>query len=190
MAYLYKLSSSTGSDMKECLIFIMAMIAICTPFLNFFSLWLDYHVGFVNLNEAAQSAIAGNYPGGALTLGINTFTGYWLGSPSAFWTYTLIGAVIAVILQFLRSTFTWFPIDPLYMMISLNMNAPMLGWLTLITGLILKVVLSKTFGPRRMFEYSIYLLVGLMVGMSLLFLVAGLDAFFRLAIPNLQSKWR
>jgi len=190
MNYLYKTSYDTGHDMKESLIYIMVLLAVCTPILMTFSTWLDYHVGFINLNESAQNAIGGNYPGNALNYGVQSLAGYWLGSPTEFWTQTVIGAVIAIILQFLRVTFPWFPVDPLWLMISIHMDAPMLGWLTLITGLILKLVLTKSLGPRRTAEYGTSILVGLMIGMCFFYLITGADTLFRLGIPNLQMHWR
>jgi len=190
MGYIYKTAYDTGSDMKETLMFLITLLVVSVPFLLAFSTWLDYHVGFTNLAESSQSAVGGNYPGHTLNLGIRTLSGYWLGSPSAFWTQTLIGAAIAIILQFLRTSFAWFFIDPLWLMITIHMDAPMLGWLTLIAGLALKIVMFKSLGPRRASEYAIPIMTGLMIGQCLLYAASGLYLLQNMGIPNIESHWR
>ena len=186
----YKIAHDTDTDMRDALIFTVVALLIIVPFFLAFNIWLNYHVGFKNLAECTQCGMPFNMHGNALNMGTASLA-YWLGSPSKFWTWTIVGSVVSIIIAYLRTVFPWFMLNPIGMMLAiLNIMAPQLGWLTLVSGLAFKVILTKALGVRRLTEYAIPLLTGLMVGQSLLYIVCGAYFLFSVGIPNLVSNWR
>mgnify|MGYP000471625748 CR=1 FL=1 len=185
----YKVAYETDTDMRDALIFAVVALAIMIPFMLTFNVWFNHHIGFKNLAECTQCAMPFNMHGNALNMGITSLA-YWLGSVSKFWGWTVVGAILSIIIAYLRTVFPWFILNPIGLMVPMAIGAPQMGWLTLLSGLALKIILSKALGVRRLTEYTLPLLTGLMVGQSLLYIVCGAYFLSSVGIPNFISNWR
>ncbi|MEM2465145.1 MAG: DUF6785 family protein [Candidatus Bathyarchaeia archaeon] len=185
-AQVYKFAHDSRANLWDVVKYLMTFIIIGIPAFLIFDTWLVNHMGLIHLEEYAANTW---HTGWTKTLdaGIRT-----LGGPEGLpfnvaIPWALAGAIISIVLAFMRSKFPWFWLHPLMFAISPWAMNNML-W-SVIIALALKFALFRTFGPKRTVEYIIPIIAGLLLGQSFFYLVAGVQAITQAAIPNIQANW-
>ncbi|MCM8769573.1 MAG: hypothetical protein NC911_07910 [Candidatus Omnitrophica bacterium] len=155
-----------GFRQRPRLIFWSMMVAAAVSLLvsTWATILLSYRHGAINANH--WFFIAGpQYPWKYFAEHIRNPEG-----PNWFYLgFTAIGAAIAIILQFLRTRFLWFPFHPLGFAFSTIMMTNAL-WFSIFIAWLVKVLILK-YGGARVYEQAKPFFIGLIVGQ---FVVNGL----------------
>ncbi|MGC8632097.1 MAG: DUF6784 domain-containing protein, partial [Thermoprotei archaeon] len=147
------------------------------------AVWLFGHIGMGNTPIAY---VADSAEG----MGITGFTRDWYpgDSFSAVWGWTVAGVVVIFLLMWLRSLFPWFIFSPVGMIAVLY--HPDWIWSSVLIGLVLKYVFSKSLGPKRTEEYVTPAASGFALGFGVLYFFIALYLFFVSAWPWLLANWK
>jgi len=185
-AQAYRFAYDSGADLKDVIKYLLSFIIIGIPIFLIFDTWIVNHMGLIHLEEYAANTWHNSW-NKALDMGIRTLT-----TPAGLpittgLTWSLIGAIISVILMYIRTRFPWFFIHPLMLAISPWAMHNML-W-SVIIALALKFALFRALGPKRAVEYMIPVVSGILLGQSFFYLVAGVQVITQAAIPNIQANW-
>jgi len=184
---VYKFAHGSKANLKDVIKYLLPFIMIGVPLFLTFDTWLVNHMGLTKLEEYGAESWFGGWTK-TLDVGIRSLSpGSWDLPLSTIGTWALIGAVIAIVLAYLRTIFPWFWIHPLMLAIAPWAMENML-W-SVLMALVLKFALFRTLGPKRAVEYIIPIVSGVLLGQSLFYLVAGIQVITQAAIPNIQANW-
>ncbi len=182
-AVIYKIAHDIKASIKDVFTWTTILEIIFTPVMTFFAVWLFAHIGNGNTPIAY---VADSAEG----MGITGFTRNWYPGDSfaAVYGWTAAGIIVVFLLMWLRSLFPWFIISPVGMIAVLY--HPDWIWSSVLIGLILKYIFSKSLGPRRTEEYVTPAVSGFALGFGVLYFFLALYLFFGSALPWLFANWK
>jgi len=187
-AYIYKMAHDMKTNMKDVMKWLVVFSVISIPIYLTFSVWLNHHIGFTNLAESSQSAIPFDAPGNALTYGISTLAVPGGVSYEKYGTWAALGSVSAIIVMYIKYLVPRIPFSPVLFLTFINIGPYM--WLNAVIGLAIKYVMHRTLGPRRTAEYIVPIMSGLLIGLGLMYIIAGIYIWATAGLPTLQTYWR
>jgi len=180
---IYKLAHDVKASIKDAFTWTAILEIIFVPVMTVLSVWLFAHIGNGNTPIAY---VADSAEG----MGITGFTKDWYPGDSftGMWGWTVAGVVVIFLLMWLRSLFPWFLFSPVGLVVVLM--HPDWIWPSILIGLVLKYVLSKSLGPKRTEEYVTPIASGFALGMGILYFFLALYLFFTSAWPWLIANWK
>jgi len=187
-AIIYKMAYDMKTNLKEIMKWLVVFFIVSIPIYLAYSVWLNHHIGFTNLAESFQSAIPFDAPGAALNYGVRS-----LGIPGGmsydkFATWTIIGTVCSFIVMYIKYLVPRIPFSPILFLSYINIGPYM--WINAVIGLVIKYVMHRTLGPRRTVEYVVPIMSGLLIGLGIMYVIAGIYVWMTAGLPTLQTYWR
>jgi len=187
----YGFAKGVKADVRKIFTYILIILIALIPFALVMNTYVNSHVGIANTGETGMDVNWWNVVNAALDTGNRGLTwsiGYLpLGE---YWLATGIGAVLIIIIGWLRTAFPWFFIHPLGVLIGLAGSGGWIGWPNMIIGIVLRVVLDRTLGPKRTLEYMIPIISGVALGLGALYILVGFTVMFTSSLPNLAALWK
>ncbi len=180
---IYKIAHDVKASIKDTFTWTAIIEIVFVPVSTIFLVWLFGHIGMGNTPIAY---VADSAEG----MGITGFTRNWYPGDtfSAVWGWTVAGVVVIFLLMWLRSLFPWFIFSPVGMIAVLY--HPDWIWSSVLIGLVLKYVFSKSLGPKRTEEYVTPAASGFALGFGVLYFFIALYLFFVSAWPWLLANWK
>jgi len=190
MSATYGLARRVGADLKKFVIYITIGFIFMIPFALTLETYVLAHVGLSNVGQYPNDITNWNVIANALDQSVRSVT--WSIGALSFtdmWLWTIIGAIFFFAIGWLRTIFPWFFLHPLGVLIGIR-NSWWVGWLNIIIGLLIKLVVERALGPRRAIELLEVVLSGFVIGMGCLYLPTGLYLALNISIPNLIALWQ
>ncbi|MEM2960647.1 MAG: DUF6785 family protein, partial [Candidatus Bathyarchaeia archaeon] len=190
LALAYGVAKGTRSDIRKIFNLILISVIIFVPFSLIFDVWFMSHVGLSNTGAGAMVVFPFNtISNSGLNTGIEATTWGVTRTPAESWTWAIVGSIIIFAVGYLRSIFPWFFIHPLGLVLA-GMHPYWIGWLNPLVALIIKLILLRTIGARRLSEIIIPFLAGISAGFAFLYVFLALYGFFTISWSNLTLLWK
>jgi len=187
----YGFAKGVRADVRKIFTYVLIVLVALIPFSLVMNTYINSHVGIANTGETGMDVNWWGVVNGALDTGNRGLTwsiGYL--SMGEYWTATVIGAVLMIVIGWLRTLFPWFFIHPLGVLIGLGGSGGWIGWPNMIIGIGMRVVLDRTLGPKRTMEYMVPIIAGIALGLGALYILVGLSVMFTASLPNLAALWK
>jgi len=186
VAHTYKWARDTGTDLKDVMLTLFTIAIVGFPAAWVFMIWFMYHCGYVKLNYGWNNWVVDV----ALNQGVRGLThfGSLLPPNFQFWQHGVMavaGVVLVFLLYFLRARFVWFMVNPTALAMVLWL--PELVWLASLVSLVAKYIGIRLVGARRFEEYVAYVAAGLLWGMGVPYIIAGVYELYLDVIPKFQA---
>ena len=178
--WLYKIGDMTGTRARDIFIALVICLIIVPLWTNFFNLWWVHHMG--GLTRVSMGFYSGVV--GAVTNNYTNAPGNY--SPTDWFNYLISGAMIIILVCYLRTRFPWFFINPVAL-ITITFWDWM--WLNVLVGFIIKFIALKIGGPKFLEERVYPVVVGYLMGYGTAMGIAMFLAFLTKAIPVFQANF-
>ena len=189
IGYLYNMAYRLKASIKEVYTAVILYFAVLFPVLFTFNIWFWNHYGFKNA-PVNGPGVGWQIPA-TLNSGVLAMTQWWYGGLD--YSTIAIGTILGLLMFFgIPYLSRWIPLFVYF-------NAPTListlwliplNWFSALVGLVIKFVLTRILGPKRMAEIVEPLVAGTLVGMGFFYLVGAFIIIGTISIPNLQLYWR
>ncbi|MEM2960974.1 MAG: hypothetical protein QXU67_05155 [Candidatus Bathyarchaeia archaeon] len=184
----YALAKGVRADVRKILYYIIIILIALIPFALVVNTYVNSHVGIANTGETGMDV---NW-WGVVAAGIDTGNRGLTWSVGYLplwqqWVTAFIGAVLIIVIGWLRTVFPWFFLHPVGV---LRGSGGWIGWPNMIIGISLRVILDRTLGPKRAMEYMIPVIAGIALGLGALYILVGLTVMFTASLPNLAALWK
>jgi len=187
-AQSYATCKGTNANVRA--VFTYATIALITlmPIAILFSTWVTSHMGIANTPLSTMEP--NNWEIGiALDSGVRSPPTYGTLNYAEFAGWTVFGAVLIIILMWMRATFPWFRIHPFGFILGVH-GAWWIGLWNPLIGLLIRLVIFRVLGAKRGYELLVTVISGLAIGMGALYLLMGLIITVNTVIPNYLTLWK
>jgi len=160
---------------------ISIVVSLLTPIAAMFA-WLSWTYMF-GLTRSPQ--FSGDY--GAYSLLDPVISADTISSMPAlgiWWPQAVAGVLTAMVLSYLHARFTWFPLEPIGMLIGIDAwSMELCLWQLAGLAWILKTLTLRIGGSKAYEEHGVLVAGGLLVGYALVVLFVGIIGIFRFFFP-------
>ena len=162
--FSYKIALETNTDPKEVFKVQLPTI-ILASILSVVIGWYTIGVqGLRNWEHSWTTSWDGALNNG---LGAGQSVVKWTEVHPVRWQAAWVGAILGIILMFLRTTFAWFIINPIAIPLLSLLN--FYGYISYTIAFIIKLIVLKVFGVRIYSEYAVPFFVGLFFGSFIMY---------------------
>ena len=183
---MYKVLYENKVHMGKALAYYTIFIVLMVPIYLVLDVYLSYHMGYVNLGPQG-TLTPWNHASIALDRGIRALSYPGGFDINYYMSWTLAGAVLGIILAWMRATFAWFIFNPVFFA---AMDALHWWWVQAIVAAIIKLVLTRALGAKRAEEFILPIVAGILTGAGLPYIIAGIYAWANGVLPNVATNWR
>jgi hypothetical protein len=175
----YKFASLAGLSARNTFKTLIAAFLIAPLVSNIALIWLLHTVGGKRIGIWSSWYLGGTW---ALT-GVSTG---WVTLPARDpWVeYSVIGAIIAVVLSLLHARFVWFPLEPIGYILGTTCASALFGlWSAFLAAWVLKMLTLRIGGAKLYEGYGVPIASGAVVGCMIGMILGGIIWIIRFFIP-------
>ncbi len=183
---MYKVLYENRVHLGKALMYYIILVILMVPIYLVVDIWLSYHMGYVNLGPQG-TLTPWNHASIALDRGVRAVAHIGGYDPGYILSWTAVGAVVGIVLAWMRTVFPWFMFNPIFLA---GLGEFHWLWLQGIVAAIIKLVLTRALGAKRAEELMFPIVAGFLTGVGLPYIACGIYAWATGVIPNVQANWR